>query len=419
MNEHLLQYIWQQQLFNREALTTSSGEPMNIIHPGTINHHQGPDFLHATLRIGNTRWVGNIELHVQSSHWQRHGHEKDELYNNVILHVVWEVDKDFPLRFPTLVLNNRVPKALLTRFSQLVDAAGFIPCHKMIQAVPSIIINKTLESCFAERLEVKAKEISNLLPSTNGSWAEVSWLMLAKQFGQPVNEFAFQELARSVSWNTIIRHRYNPLQVEALLFGQARVLYLKSPHSYIHTLQNEYRFLRKKLKLQPIHYPLKFLRMRPANFPTVRLAQLAALILREPSLFDRMITLNSKKQVYDFFDVKVGPYWQSHYRPNDEEKFKLKNPGKAFCHHLMINLVAPLKFCYGLMLNDDEEKLKAIKLICQLPPEDNRITRNFMQMGVNPVSAADSQAMIQLKQHYCNELACLRCAIGHTILKQD
>ena len=419
MNERLLQYIWQQQLFNKDSLVTLKGEPLQIIHPGVLNRNQGPDFLQASIRIGNTRWVGNIELHVLSSHWVSHGHEKDEFYNNVILHVVWQADKDIVLRFPTLMLSNRVSMSLLNRYDQLSASTGFIPCANQISGVPAIIKENFFERCFAERLEAKARQIAALLPQTNGSWDEVSWLMLAKRFGQPVNELAFSELAGSLSWKTIARHRFNPIQIEALLFGQTRLLQIKSSQDYIMLLQKEYRFLRKKIKLFPIHFPLKFMRMRPANFPSVRLAQLAALIAREPSLFNRIIQLKNRSEVYAFFNLEISPYWQYHYRPGDKEKFRPKHPGKSFCHHLIINLIAPLKFCHGLMLNDDTEKAGAINLLCQLPPEDNCISRNFIRIGVKPVSAADTQALIHLKHHYCNQLKCLQCAIGHSIIKSS
>jgi len=417
MNERLLQYIWQQQLFNKAHLKTLSGEKLLIIHPGTINHNQGPDFLHATIKVGHTRWVGNIELHVFSSHWKDHGHEKDPFYNNVILHVVWIDDKSLRLRFPTLELADRVPKTLLDQYEQLSGSADFIPCGKVIGNIPRIVIDKTFERCFAERLEFKAKEIADLLLHANGHWDEISWWMLAKHFGQPVNSLAFFELAKSINWTIILKHRHNLVQLEALLFGQARLLYVQNADPYIRQLQMEYRFLRKKWKLQPIHFPLKFLRMRPANFPTVRIAQLAALIHREHALFARLINLNNQQHVFSYFDVETSGYWKLHYRPGDEELSKSKKTGKAFCRQLIINLIAPLKFCYGLMHKNDKEKYESVNFLSQLPPEDNIISRNFIKMNINPVSAAETQAMIHLKQQYCNRLNCLKCAIGHHLLK--
>lgn len=417
MNERLLQYIWQHQLFNKSMMKTTLGENLLIIHPGTINHNQGPDFLHATIKIENTRWVGNIELHVLSSHWNDHKHEQDSFYNNVIMHVVWQEDKSFPLRFPTFELCERVPKTLLSRYDQLAGSSAFIPCARLIGNIPRIITDKTFERCFAERLEAKSHDISNLLKEANGSWDEVAWWMLAKQFGQPVNSLPFLELARSLPWKTIVKHRYNFHQLEALLLGQAGAIRQRFSDPYIYNLQIEYRFLRKKLKLQPIHFPLRFLRMRPANFPTIRLAQLASLIGRESSVFDRIISLSDRNLAYAFFEVGTSAYWQNHYRPGDEAHFQKKSLGKSFCHQLIINLVCPLKFCRGMMHKNEKEKYDAVNLLCQLPPEDNSITRHFIKMGINPVSAADTQAMIQLKQNYCNLLSCLSCGIGHHIIK--
>lgn len=417
MNERLLQYIWQHQLFDKSTLTTSRLERLYIIHPGKWNHNQGPDFSHATIRINNTRWIGNIELHVLSSQWLDHKHDGDELYKNVILHVVWKEDKDLGNRFPTLVLQDRVPKTLLAKYDQLSQANHFIPCANMLPTIEKIIIRKTMETAYVNRLQEKAREIGQLITEAEGSWEEVTWWLLAKHFGQPVNSHAFFELAKIIPWKTIARHRHNPTQIEALLFGQAGMIHIKSSDPYLKNLQQEFRFLRRKLHLPSPHFPFHFLRMRPANFPSVRLAQLCSLILREKTLFDKIISITNKKQAYDFFETEISSYWLHHYRPGDEESYHRKNLGKAFCNVLLINLVAPLKFCRAMLMKDEEAKRQALELLYELPPEDNKITRGFKTLGVEILSAADAQALLELKQKSCDQLLCLKCGIGHSILK--
>lgn len=417
MNERLLQYIWQHQLFDKSTLTTTRLERLFIIHQGKWNHNQGPDFSHATIRISNTRWIGNIELHVLSSQWIDHKHDDDERYRNVILHVVWKEDKDLGNRFPTLVLQDRVPKSLLAKYEQLSHTNQFIPCANMISSIEKIIVRKTMETAYVSRLHEKAKEIADLLTQADGSWEEVTWWLLAKHFGQPVNSLAFFELARIIPWKIISRHRHNHVQVEALLLGQAGLIHIKTSDPYLKNLQQEFRFLRRKLHLPSPQFPFHFLRMRPANFPSVRLAQLCSLIQREKTLFDKIVSIKNKKQAYGFFETEISPYWLYHYRPGDEEFYQRKNLGKSFCNILMINLVAPLKYCRAMLLKDDEAKMQAMELLYDLPSEDNKVTRNFRNLGIEILSAADSQALLELKQKNCDQLLCLKCGIGHSILK--
>jgi hypothetical protein len=417
MNERLLQYIWQHQLFDKSTLITTRLEKLQIIHPGKWNYNQGPDFSEAAIRIGNTRWIGNIELHVLSSHWLDHKHDQDKAYNNVVLHVVWKEDKDLGNRFPTLVLQDRVPKSLLVKYDQISKTDQFIPCANMFRSVDGFIVRKTMERAYVSRLQERSQEIANLLTEAGGSWEEVTWWLLAKQFGQPVNSHAFFELAKTISWNCIARHRHNQIQVEALLFGQAGMIHLKTSDPYLKMLQQEFRFLRRKLHLSAPHFPFHFLRMRPANFPSVRLAQLCALILREKTLFDKMIAVENKKQAYGFFETEISAYWLQHYRPGDQAAYHRKNLGRAFCNLLLINLVVPLKFCRATFLKDEQAKTRALEILFDLPAEDNKITRNFKMLGMDILSAADSQALLELKQKKCDQLLCLQCGIGHAILK--
>lgn len=419
MNEKFLQYIWQHQLFDKTDMKANSGESIQVIHPGQWNSHQGPDFLHATVRINKTKWVGHIELHVFSSHWITHHHDQDPFYQNIILHVVWREDQSVGNRFPTFELEGRVSKRLLNRYDQLLASATFIPCEKMIHTVSDLVAKKMIESCFVRRLLEKSKEIGEWLIQAKGSWDEVSWWMLARQFGQPVNSLPFFDLAKRIEWKTISRHRHQLIQLEALLLGQSGVLQIKTDDPYIKALQHEYRFLRRKLSLDPFRFPMKFLRMRPANFPTVRLAQLASLIQREQNLFDRLSGICTRKQGYEFFETEISAYWLNHYRPGDETHYHRKNLGKSFCNHLLINLVVPLKFSRGVFLKDESIKSEAVNLMYELPPEDNRITRGFLKLGISVLSAADSQALLELKTQFCDQLLCLKCGIGHSLLKRD
>ncbi len=417
MKEQLLQFIWQFQYYNKSELFTSNGEALQIIQVGTFNTNQGPDFLNAKIKIGETILAGNIEIHNKASEWNSHKHSADDNYKNIILHVVWEEDKNLHLSFATLELNEKVSNMLLSKYDALMKAQYFIPCQNHISAINEITLLAWKERLLVERLQEKAAYINLKLEKTNQHWEAVFWEMIARNFGVKINSDAFESMAASIGINILAKHKNQLHQLEALLIGQSGLLTGSFEEDYPIMLQKEYLFLKQKYSLTQSSIPVHFLRMRPANFPTIRLAQLAALVNESNHLFSRIKDANDIKEVEKMFDVTANDYWHYHYTFNDVTSFKKKNLGKQMVQNLITNTVIPFLYAYGWYNNDESYKNKALKWALALPAEKNNITTGFMDLGIENKSVFDSQALIQLKNKYCNEKRCLQCAIGNKILK--
>ena len=422
MTEKLLQFIWQCQYFNKNDLLTVTGERIRIIDPGTINYNQGPDFLDAKIEIGRTTWAGTVELHVQASDWKKHKHGRDENFNNVILHVVWrddEVSAKVLLNVPVLELQERVPKIVLQRYEELMNNASFIPCEKSIHRVRDLTWFNWKERMLVERLLRKSGFVEELFQQSNKHWEETFWWLLARSFGMKVNASAFEAIARSIPLTIVAKHKNQIHQLESLLAGQAGLLNHDFKEDYPKLLKREYFFLRDKYQLEAIHTPVYFLRMRPGNFPSVRLAQLAALLKESVHLFSRIREEGSVKQVQTWFDVEANDYWHYHYKFDEEAVFKKKRPGAAMVNGIIINTVVPVLFAYGNYHHENKYKLKALEWLTQIPPEINYITRGFGKMSIENKNAYDSQALIELKNKYCDGKKCLECSIGNAVLKDE
>ena len=423
MTERLLQFIWQFQYFNKNELTTASGEAVQILFPGKYNTDQGPDFLDAKIRIGKTVWAGTIELHIKTSDWKKHHHQSDKNYNNVILHAVWENDDEIRVNaVPLLEMKNRVSKILLQRYEELMNSASFIPCEKSIHSVRDITLKSWKERLLAERLLRKTKTIENYLQQNNYHWEETFWWLLSRNFGMKVNADAFEAMARSLPLNILSKHKNQIHQLEALLSGQGGLL-KENPDGYRDSedypvmLQKEYKFLKEKYQLKPIHLPLHFLRMRPGNFPTVRLAQLAMLVHESAHLFSKIKEATSVYEVKKWFDVTANDYWHYHYRFGEISSFKKKKLGASMIDNIIINTVCPVLFAYGNYHDDNKYKDKALKWLEQTAAENNSITKGFLKLNIENKNAYDSQALIELKNEYCSKKRCLECAVGNAILK--
>ena len=423
MNEKLLQFIWQFQHFNRKALQTTQGELLLIEKPGLWNHHQGPDFSEAMIRIGKTKWVGNIELHLRSSDWYKHRHESDKNYTNIILHVVWELDD--PVydvnnnEVPTLLIQPLIPKLLLERYSQMMETKVDIPCRSFLPVLYNLAWLSWKEMLAAERLERKSTYILSLVKQAQNHWEEVCWWLLAANFGVKVNADLFGFVARSIPLQFLLKHKNQVQQLEAVLLGQANLLSGKLTEDYPIMLQREYRFLKRKYQLQPINKQPAFLRMRPAAFPTVRLAQLAMLLNQSNPFFSLIKEIKDIKKIQEMFSITANDYWHYHYRFDEITEYQPKHLGKQMAENIMINTVIPLLFSYGLYTNEETFKEKAVQWLYELPAEQNQITREWKQSGISLRSALDSQALIELTNHYCINKRCLDCAIGNKILKID
>jgi len=422
MKEDILQYIWKFQYYNNSELKCTNGDPVTILYPGVHNSNQGPDFTQAKIKINDTLWAGNVEVHVKSSHWNQHKHSADENYNNVILHVVWNQDIEIKdvngNNLPTLELQSRVSKLLLEKYKQLMEVPQFIPCENLEINIGSLALTAWKQRLAAERLLLKSDTIFKILEETNFHWEETFWWLIAANFGLKVNSESFKKIAQSLPLHWLAKHKNNIIHVEALLFGQAGLLENEFVEKYPAMLQKEYQFYSKKYKLEPIDGELHFLRMRPANFPTIRLAQLAMLIHRSEHLFSKIKETGSVKELKEMFAIEANDYWHYHYIFDEETDFKIKRLGKQMIENVLINTVVPIVFCYGLHHNDEYYKEKAIKWLEEISPEKNAITKGFERLGYSNTSAFDSQAFIQLKNHYCNNKLCLDCAIGNSLLKK-
>lgn len=419
MTERLLQYIWQFQYFNTTSLYTTEGQLLQIIHPGMYNTNQGPDFINAKIKVNDTTWAGSIELHIRSGDWNIHQHDTDKNYNNVILHVVWDDDVNLQVSFPTLVLQNIVSKLLLNKYVELMHGRRFIACEKHISAVDELTLLKWKERLLIERLQQKTVFIETLQKKNNNHWEETFWWMLARNFGTKINAEVFERVAQSLTVNLLAKHRNQLIQLEALLMGQMGLLDKDFADSYPIMLKKEYRFLQKKYDLRSVLHPLYFLRMRPANFPTIRLAQLAALIHNSSSLFSSIKEMNDYNEVKKLFNVTANDYWHYHYVFDETTAFKRKTVGKEMTENIMINTIIPVLYAYGYVQNKESYQLKALKWMQQLSAEKNSITNGFASLGIENKTAFDSQALIQLKNNYCDKKYCLQCAIGNKILKTE
>lgn len=416
MTEKLLQYIWQFQYFNRSSLQTIEGESLEIINPGKINTGQGPDFTDALVKVNDTILAGSVELHIKTSQWNDHGHQHDANYRNVVLHVVYENNEPISPTIPLLELQSRISNILLERYSNLMNAPTFIACSGSISQVKDLTWVKWKERLLAERLTRKSGLVFSFLEQNQLHWEEAFWWMLARNFGTNTNAEAFEAMARSIPVNLLAKHKSQIHQLEALLIGQAGLLNHEFNEAYPKLLQREYVFLRKKYQLVPITVPFHFLRMRPGNFPTIRLAQLAALIHNSSHLFARILETIELGELRDVFNVSANDYWHYHYRFDELSAFRIKNTGKEMCNNILINTVIPVLFAYGCYHKEEKYKMKAIQWLEETEAESNAITRGFTQLKIENRSAFDSQSLIELKTQYCDPRHCLKCSIGNTIL---
>jgi len=418
MTERLLQYLWQFQYFNKQSAILDNGDEMWVIHPGRFNANQGPDFLQARIKIENTLWIGHVELHVKTSDWFRHAHQHDRNYDNVVLHVVWEHDlPDHHLTAPVFSLQSRVPRLLLQQYENWMKSPSFIACDQQAQHVRPIIWTAWKERLSIERLQHRTTTIISYLQQNNQHWEETFWWLLARNFGTTVNAEPFEAVARTLPVTLLARHRNQLNQLEALLMGQCGLLEGDFDNRYAIMLQKEYRYLRKKYSLQPIRQPVHFLRMRPMNFPTVRLAQLAALIYQAGHLFAHIKETASLGDIKKLLSVTASDFWNYHYTFSDMADYQPKKAGRQMVHTIIINTVVPMLFAWGVMHNDEQLKNRALYWLESMPAERNHITDGFTSLGISNTHAGHSQALIELKSRYCDHRKCLDCSIGNALLK--
>ncbi|MBW8683982.1 DUF2851 family protein [Chitinophaga rhizophila] len=423
MSEDLFQHIWQFRLFTQSGLTTLEGEHVQIDYPGRLNRHAGPDFTGARIRIGRTLWVGNVELHLKTSDWFRHGHQHNLQYRNVVLHIVFEHDMDVTHTqgIPVLELRHCIPKLLLHRYEWLRQSAAFIPCAGSVREVPSLVWTGWKDRLLIERLEQRAAMFHTWLVQTQADWDEVCYRALARGLGLPVNGELFLELAMSLPYKLLLRHQQDMVRLEALLFGQAGMLTNSprniAPDHYMQRLQEEYAYLRHKYKLTPLEgQRWKWLRMRPASFPSVRIATMAALLHQHNRLFSSILEAPDVNSLERLLAVQPADYWHTHYRLGVPVA-RTRLPGRRAVHAMLINIVLPLLYMYGREKKDSLRQEQAISFLGQLPPEDNHLIHGWEAIGIPSGSAGETQALLQLKQGYCEQKRCLECAVGARLLR--
>jgi len=420
--EEFLHYLWRMKKFSLTDLCTTQGETIDLYDTGTYNTDGGPDFSNARLKIGDTKWAGNVEIHLLSHDWQLHGHQKNKAYDSVVLHVVYEENapafRTTGKAIPSLELKGRFDEALVDKYLQLIDNEEVIPCAQHLLDVSTFTKTMWLERLIVERLERKSADVRVQLEAQGSDWEEVFYQFLAANFGAKINAEPFRQVAHSLPQKVLAKHSDSQLQLEALLFGQAGFLQEDLSDDYPRELQKEYRFLQKKYQLTPIPKARwQFLRLRPASFPTIRLAQFAALTFRSNRLFSHLLEVQTIKDVEELFDVQMSDYWQTHYTFDKDSKNIKKSLGKKTIELFIINTIVPFLFLYGKIRDDEAATKKALQCMEALPSENNRIIRDWISLDIRPNSAYESQALIQLKNEYCNKKKCLQCAIGHAILK--
>lgn len=421
--EKLMQYVWKHRLWRSEDMVTNTGKKVRVVDPGLLNTDAGPDFFNAKIEIDGHMWVGNVEMHYRATDWKRHRHDSDKAYDSVILHVV--AKDDAPVRrtngelIPQLVLE--VSPQFNADYASLVGATIEVPCATKIKQVPHLTIVEWVEGLAFERLHGKVERIHQLLDSFNGSWEDVCYVTLARNFGFGINNDAFERLARRTPLRLLGKHSDSVLQIEALLFGQAGMLDAQKPgmDSYYNQLCTEYAFLSNKFQLTPMEKESwKLFRIRPQNFPYRRIAMLAQFIEGGFRMMNRILETEGEKEMRALFEVELSGYWTKHYtfgKPNERATATLS---RSSIDIILINTVAPLLYAYGELTGNYEMTDKAIKLLEDLRAESNSIVSHFVAYGIDCPDALTSQALVQLKREYCDARKCIYCKIGHHLLSK-
>jgi hypothetical protein len=422
MNEEFLQYLWRYHLFQNQ-INSSEGKNIEIIDTGEINYDAGPDFFNAKIRIDNTLWAGNVEIHINSSDWFKHKHHQNNSYNNIILHVVFEDDaivrrKNGEL-IPCLELKGKFNKKLFFRYSDFMQSKSWIACEMQFPDVDPFIINNWLDILLIDRLKSKTELMDRKLSINKNNWEKTFYEYLASNFGFKVNSDAFELLAKSLSMKYLAKHKNSIFQLEAMLFGQAGLLNSNFIDEYPNQLFAEYQFLKNKFSIEPIDSHLwKFLRLRPSNFPTIRISQFAQLISKSSGLFSKVLESENIDDLKKLFDLNASEYWDTHYVFDKSSHRRKKRLGENSRNLIFINTIVPFLFLYGLKKGNYAFKEKALTLLENIKGENNAIIKKWKSLGLDVKTSAKTQALIELKNSYCQKKLCLHCRIGNFILKQ-
>ena len=418
MNEMLLQYIWDQQLFNLGLLQTTRNEKIKVHMPGQWNRDQGPDFLAARIEIGEHILAGHVEIHVNSSEWEQHGHQHDPNYNNVVLHVVWKDDQKLISPLPVAELHQLVPSYIIKKYSDWMWRKQLIPCSDEIGHVAQSHTRSFFRWMTEQRYSRRADQVINRVQELGMDWEEAFWQAVSRSFGYKVNAEAFENIASAIPYKIVLKLRSQLMPLEALLLGQAGLLRADTNDDYAKELFREYAFLKKKYGLARSYIPVHFLRMRPINFPTVRLAQLARLVFELPDLFRKVKEMKDPVTLKKMLKLEAGKYWDDHYRFNELSVPRKKVIGEQLINSLIANTILPFILAYNKHTGNRQMEENAMSWLDQLDGDNNSIIREFEKAGVIPANMNDTQGMLELHKQYCSKSRCSECAIGQLLLKK-
>ena len=420
--EQLLHYIWKHKIFPLQELKTTTGQKVEIIDTGLANTNAGPDFFNAKLKLDGVLWIGNIEIHERSSDWFKHGHHADAGYNSVILHIASEIDMEISRsngeRIPQIQLI--CPEAVRTNYKELLETDSYPPCYRIIPSLPPFTAHSWMTALQMERFEQKATLLNERLKRCQGNWEDAFFITLARNFGFGLNGDAFETWAHRLPFRAVDKHRNDLFQIEAIFFGQAGILEDSDGDGYYLRLKKEYTYLQHKFGLIPMDASLwRFLRLRPANFPHIRIAQLACLYHRAYGLLSRIMETETLQGVRDILKGGTSEYWLTHYTFGGSSPSRPKALSNTSLDLLIINTVVTFLYAYGLHKGNRVLCARAGSFLEELKAENNYITRMWEQCGMKASNAADSQALIQLKKEYCDKKKCLYCRIGYEYLKRS
>lgn len=424
MKEELLQYLWKNKLFQHNQLKTTDGQEIHIISPGLAHHDAGPDFKQAVIRLDDIIWAGDVEVHINGSDWYKHHHQKDEKYLSVILHVVYNADMDVIRKdqemIPTLELKNYIPDKMLEEYQKLTLSTQAVACGPSIADIPPLTLTSILSSYAVERLLRRQQQLLRLLSQCKNDWEELTYRTLAVNFGFNVNGTAFELLAQNLPYKIIQRHSESQTQIYALVFGQAGMLNDDNSiqDDYFLLLKNEYDYLKYKYRLIPLEQKIwNLLRLRPTNFPCIRLAQFSELLYCFPDLFNELVIKSSPNVILSKFStIKPEEYWETHFQFGKPTKKHHCHIGKTALDLLIINTLAPLLFAYGSFTGNDKMKSDGLDLLEETDAENNAITRQFGQYPFPISSAMASQALLEIYSSFCKKKKCYSCPIGQYVV---
>ena len=424
-SENLLHFIWQYHISNHMVLQTTTGESITLIKKGQHNLYDGPDFSEARIQIGDIEWAGHVEIHVYETDWKKHRHSGDPRYKNVILHVVYKADATLQNRpsdlqqMPTLELAPLIPSSLLERYQELMQSKQWIACKELLPSIDSNKIYYGLNRLAVERMEQKMKVLKQWYGEASNNWALTFWIALAKALGAPANQETFVSWAKTIPLQLIQKLSDDTEAVEAILFGQANLIPNDSNEEYSNLLREKYTYYQKLHHLKPIPpNSWNFSKVRPSHFPTIRIAQLSALLIQQPHLLSHLLTFQHIKEYEQLWNtVTCHPYWDTHYVFGTPTIKRKKQIGQQIQQSILINTWVPFLFLYAKETGKEEMMQKALELLEALPAEQNNILRGWMELDICANSALESQALLQLKKEYCKPKKCLQCHIGQQLLK--